>query len=177
MTPIFASRAALRGTLLLSILVGTYAVSGCGSDSTDTSAGGGGGVDAGFFPGPGGATGFGGATTPGSGGDGGGPAIGSGGIGGDGAGGGTGSGGAGTAGATGDAAVACVVPDAANFLPTDGFKDCPTTAIGLPNCMNGKCIPATLVPAASQSILADCAADMKEKCVPTYFVERNAKFL
>jgi len=40
---------------------------------------------------------------------------------------------------------------------------------------NGRCVPTTAVPADAQALLGDC--DAQNKCVPSYFVERAAKFI
>ncbi|HVU00729.1 MAG TPA: hypothetical protein VHE30_03225 [Polyangiaceae bacterium] len=164
----FQTRSLLRSAFVASLVAAGYAASACGSDNTVTGDGasGTGGFphfDAGTFGNGGAASGG----SPGAGGaSGNGPSAG-----------GTSSGGASSGGAAGadTDGPACVVPDPSKFLPTSGFKDCDVPTL-LPHCTNGKCVPAALVPKDSQALLADCA-DPTNKCVPTYFVERNAKFI
>jgi hypothetical protein len=185
MSTILDSRHALRGALVAAMAVGLHGVAACGSDTTSTGSG---APDASYIPAAGGFFGAGGVpgATGGVPGATGGAATGSGGAGGTTTGtGGTATGTGGSVGTGGARSVeagplppdapACVVP--ATLIDVSALPACDPTKF--PGCTNAKCVAAAAVPAASRGLLADCTtgASGAEKCVPTYFIERNAKFI
>jgi len=169
------SRLSSRVVAAVALMLSLRGIGGCASDgsSKDVPAAGGiggvagsGGATASAPQGTGGVSGSGG-TSPGSGGT----------ADGGGGGGGATAGGAGTspdAGAGGAApgdGGTCVVPT--TLIDATAFPACDKTVF--PLCTNGRCVPKTAVPTDAQSQLGDC--DATNKCVPSYFIERAAKFV